>query len=663
MAENKDHARHPQQRKQAEERQDWRRKSKQGGSARRAGESEGWHVGDQPTPRYSQYRYLIRMLGTTAILVVLLGMWFFYVSRRHNQVPLYTIIVTDYVSPYRDDILPPNALAHEDLELFQELFERRRGGGMTRNVGLMSLVEGTCTRSWLRDDLPLLLEKGRGGDVAQPGGPRNNVTMFYISAHGAVNVAGQACLLMSDSDPLDCNTWVRLVDVLGAISKVQRFSDCRKIVFLDASRMCENWQMGMLCNTFPLRVQSAVESLNDPNLVVISSADMGQSAWTVPEQACTAFGRVVANSLAGAGDRSGWLRKVLGLTDITLPKLAHTISSEVMTWSQQERGVVQRPLVHYAGGEELPNWTLADSAGKSVDDLDRKSRVGKLKDAIEQRLPDVGRFWNQMNVLAEQDAVLTDPLQWSTLQTSLVRLESLMFAGEKYDDAYSRLVSALEPQLGITAAQPVDRADASAPSRSGDGAAGSVVTQGVPSLPLARQLQGPPVGQDPLASQRARWASQPDATDEQWKDLPYLDAVDIGTAWLEKLATPTRDELKSVLALAETTRGNRACDVVEVQFLKMLANDMLPEPSLQTPMKIAMDCRFLAERAAAPRDPRSILGGRGRPSGRSSAAGGGRSSAAGRSIARACQGVGRPDTAVRGSEEYWRCRLGGTADS
>ncbi len=606
MARNKDHARHPEQSGGPEERKDWRRKSTRGADPRRASDSEGWHAGNRPTPRYSQYRYLIRLMGMTAILGLLLGTWFFYVIRRHKQVPLYTIVVTEYTSPYSEDVLPPNSLAYEDLQLFEEMFQRRAGSGITRNVGLVKLGEGSYKRAWLREELPLILKKDKGNDVPQPGGPSDDVVMFYISAHGAVNDQGQACLLMTDSDPLDCSTWVPLAEVLTSIIQVERFSECKKLVFLDASRMCENWQMGMLCNTFSQRVAEAVQSVNDAHLVVIDSADIGQTAWTEPEEACTAFGHAVANGLAGGADTSGWLRRVLGLTDITLQELASYIVDDVRNWSQRERGAYQSPTVHFAGGDSLPNWKLADSAGKSVADVDRSAQIASLQSVVRQRVADVSRFWEKMDLLASENVVLADPLEWASLQTRLVRLESLMVAGTRYDTQYATLKSNINERLGNGSGEPADGAGHPALANHAENSPDSLAPQDVSSLPLVKQLRAVPIEEDSRSRQRTQWASNPDPKGEQWKDLAYIDAIDISTQWLEQMPSPTRDDIARAVALADRCRGSRGCDVVEVQFLRMLAHDTLPDSTLREQINAAMNCRFLAERAVAPPDPRAL---------------------------------------------------------
>ena len=608
MARERNQAGPSSQGKQPEQRQDWRRKSTQQAGGRGGRNREGWHAGTQPTPRYSQYRYLIRMIAMTAILATLLGTWFFYVIRKHRQVPLYAIVVTDYTSPYADDILPPNALAHEDLQLFEKMFERRSGSGLTRNVGLVKLGEGRYSQSWLRSEFPRILGDAQRQDVAEPGGPSNDTVMFYISAHGAVNDQGQACLLVSDSDPLDSTTWVPVVGVLNSICQVERFTDCKKIVFLDASRMDENWQMGMLCNTFPLHVAEAVQTVNDPNLVVINSADVGQAALTAPEQACTCFGSAVAGALAGEATRGRWLSRSLGLSDITLPELADYITSQVLQWSQRERAAYQKPTICWAGQDSLPRWKLADSAGKSVADLDRTEVISDVASKLKQRATEVGNLWERLDQSTAEQYPTRQPLEWATLRLQLSRLESLMLAGTRYDKQFNKLESDLNLELAVEGDESSDQAAGQAADRNMAGLDNQSLQRDVSSFALLQQLRHASPDVDPLAQQRKEWSATPDPKAKTWEKLSYNDAVDIGTQWLEQLPAPTRDDIQRVLELAQRCRRDRACGVVEVQFLKMLAHDTLPASTFREQIDAAMNCRFVAERAAAPPDPRPCIG-------------------------------------------------------
>lgn len=609
MARNKDHGHQPRQGGQSEERKDWRRKSS-GDRNARGGTGEGWQGDNRPAVRYPRYRRLMRLISATTVLAVLLGMWFLYVIRSHRQVPLYTIVVTDYQSTYSEKILPPNSFAYEDLQLFDSIFQRRTDQGITRNVGLVALNspagEGRYSRDWLREGLPRILEEGV--DVAEPGGPGNDVVMFYISAHGAVNAEGKACLLMSDSDPLDCGTWEPVRDVLASVEGVKRLEGCKKIIFLDTSRMCENWRMGVLCNTFAERLDEAVNSLGSPNLVVINSADTSQTVWTAPEESCTAFGRTVAGALAGEAERSGWLSRTLGLSNITLRELASYVVDGVRQWSQLERGAYQTPTVHFAGEDELPAWTLADSAGKSVDDIDRESRIHDLESTVKRRADEIAEFWEQMDMLARHNIYLAAPLEWASLQTRLARLESLMLAGHKYNTEYANLKSRIADRLQKlrgTFSSGAGVARLAGPENS-HGDNDNTASYFAASLPLARQIHGPAAERNTLAQKRTAWSANPDPDAQQWQELTYLDAVDIGVDWLEQLPSPIRQDMDRVVSLAERCLKDRECHTVEVEFLKMLSHDTLPNGQLSEQINEAMRCRFLAERAAAPPDQRAL---------------------------------------------------------
>lgn len=586
------------------ERRDWRRKHPSS-AGRASGETHrGLRDGSLSSPWYGRYRYLVRMLGMTAVLAVLLGAWFAYLRQTHIQVPLFAIVVTDYPSAGRDLILPPNTLAYEDLRLFERLFGGDGQRGVTRNVGLVKLIEGACSGAWLRDRLPELLSSAGGSAARPPGGPDQDVVMFYISAHGAVSAQGEACLLMSDSDPLDCTTWVPVADVLTSLKKSERYGSCKKVVFLDASRMRENWQMGIMCNTFPHRLEQAVANADDPNLVVFNSAATGDTAWSEPERGGTMFGRAVAGGLAGEADTSSWVSRLVWLNKIRLSDLRDHVTGVVQATSLRQRGAGQTPQVHHLSGSTLPDWRLVHSAGKSLLDVERAEDVDAWKSRIVQRADEVGSLWDRIDALAPRDPYETQPQAWAWLQAALVRLESLMIAGAAYDGQYTGLRGEVDRQLSRLESEPEANLASVLRVAGGRDAWQAAADQYVASLPLTRQLV--PRSEAEFEQHRAQWLADPRPLHEAFARLGYVDAVEIGIRWLDQMPSPVRAQLQQVVELADRCRGNRGGDLVELQFLKLVTRDVEDTPALRERLVEAARCRFVAERAAAARDPRVL---------------------------------------------------------
>jgi hypothetical protein len=218
-------------------------------------EVKGWFRTGQSHIRYSRYRRLLGLgIGLAALLFGLCA-WIYVATRNYIQVPLLVLAVTDYKLP-PDSLareLPPNAYAREDEDRFASMFKGGGGKNATRNVACKLLTDGPrrghCTAKEFLNRLQQILNSAG----FQPGGPNRDTVMLYVSAHGAVNEANEACLLLSDADPLDSKTWLTVKELVKALRPEKPREDlrvCKWLVFLDASRIRENWQMGMLYNDF-----------------------------------------------------------------------------------------------------------------------------------------------------------------------------------------------------------------------------------------------------------------------------------------------------------------------------------------------------------------------------------------------------------------------------
>ena len=230
----------------AKDRQDWRRRNADAAGSTPKKDVKGWFRTGQSHAGYSRYRRFIGLgIGTAALMLSLL-IWFYLVSLSHPQVPLLTLVVTEYESA----ILPPNAFAREDEDLFKRLFKRDRGLGITRNVGCISLGDGDRYRGRCsRADALNKLKKELDDEDLKPGGPDKNTIMLYVSAHGVVNDKGDACLLLTDSNPLDTTTWLPVKELLGWLRKNPKLETCKWVVFLACVANARQLANGHCCTT------------------------------------------------------------------------------------------------------------------------------------------------------------------------------------------------------------------------------------------------------------------------------------------------------------------------------------------------------------------------------------------------------------------------------
>ena len=145
------------------------------------------------------------------------------------------------------------------------------------------------------------LLKGR-----KPGGPKNNVILIYVSAHGLVDKEGDPCLLLEDSSPLNTSTWLPVKSLCEKICEIRPNEQIRKVLILDCNRVEFCGSIGLLYNSFAEQLQELVRIKLDKklcrDLVVLNSTDPGEVAWSAPELAGSAFGYFFCQALSGAAD-------------------------------------------------------------------------------------------------------------------------------------------------------------------------------------------------------------------------------------------------------------------------------------------------------------------------------------------------------------------------
>lgn len=539
----------------------------------------------QADPKRRQYVFRVR-LGAAAVTVLVLIAFIVWIVSRGDpaQTSLVAVTVADYDFP-----IPPNAYVLEDLQGFHSFGQREQGHTDT-NVRLVGKTPGE------RDHGAKILDELRDSlsndPNCRPGGPKNNVLLVYLSAHGVVNEKGEACLLQTDSDPLDSSTWVPFKSVLDELRDNKKLAGYEKlytVLLLDCSKSPDEWQLGQLYNSFVARLDTEVQRFNHPRLVVISSAGPGQTAFTAPALGGSVFGFFLKVGLGGAASGDG--------NTVTISELMAYLTKHMAAWTKTHHDVEQTPAIFPKQSlAELKNIKLTYASGDNKSAKGRslapERELARRKDQIDRErtwvkehcLELAQRYREQtgMEQISEQGVgslhpASLDPITWGRLRQKLVNLDRLLLAGEHFHQAGSNVFGAehgdVQKLLRDLRKPPADW------------------TKSALSFHLLEQCQR---GQ---ATPGGKTAAENGGLKTAWEKLLKSAASDAGVK---------RDQLKLPEPLVTPTT-NRPADVeqLEVQWLKMLTEYPLDEPGVERELGPAILAREQAERAAAPADVRA----------------------------------------------------------
>lgn len=339
----------------------------------------------------------------------------YYLILSPAKTPLVAAIALDYRWP-----LPPNAWSREDLD------------GLTDALGseTVSIAEVTLQGPSSLDELTRQL-------VAASGRVRTGGTvMVYVSAHAAVDGAGEPCLLLPESDPLDSATWFRLSDLLTELKSVQQRYACRHLLILDTHRQHTNWSIGLL-DDLSQRIEAAVRQAEVPNLVVLNSASPGQLGWTSLPLQGSAFGYWLRYGLAGEADANGD-------GQVSCRELVAYLQRHVDRWAQTHRASRQVPLLIPPDAPDFPlTWSLNPRA------LRRLRRADDSPAVESGSLPGdrIAWLWNRHDELAKLLPGHYAPHRWHQIQHDLLWLEQATLAGRGYREVVERMSSRLEGEV------------------------------------------------------------------------------------------------------------------------------------------------------------------------------------------------------------------------
>jgi hypothetical protein len=588
----------------------WRDKS--AGTVADQAKSPYWRISRTENP--NRLRHRMKLAIAALALAVLVGYYLVTVFFRPQNTPLLLVGLLDYAAPFA-----PNAWTAEDFERFRATFLSDDGPGSVDNIRIPAGLDG---RQWTSSANALLSLEQKLADL-NPGGPGNETVLIYLSGHGILDAEGRPCLVlptMRGNQP----TWrpqlnrpedlplVEVQEILNRIGDAYDGQDVKKVVLLDANRIQSNPRLGILQNRFV----DALKNLQfaDENLFLVSSADVGQSAWTLPDMGGTAFGYYVCKGLEGQADGAS---QSAPDDEVTLDELCQYLRREIAVQVRNRYVAVQAPLLlpansaarakeirltwtnrestpEEASVEPTPpvDWRQIDALWKRHTDL-KETPIAALSESTERWLRDY-------QLGTDRPAMFRGPdvLSWEAFQQGLLRLEELNLAGRYYTNQAQRLYADLQ--------QLAERL-----SHSADAAAFP------PELAL-RAVAVPPGVQQQVDSLIKAPPKEPELLIALQK-LPYSQrAKAVWNYWLRwaNSVSPTsvaeyRRTIDGVLAAPPdaSTDALGVCDSVEIRFLRLLdPRDFAPAELFADqaiPLQAAILSRDLSEAAAwATEDPR-----------------------------------------------------------
>jgi Mg-chelatase subunit ChlD len=498
------------------------------------------------------------------------------------RTPLLAIGITQYAAP-----LPPNAYAMEDITSLETT--------NPRNITNRPLRQGGT-----REDCRRFLESQLTSQ--RPGGPKRDVVLIYLSAHGVVNEQNEPCLLFGDAEPLDDATWLPIRELFEWLKKDQERLETAKrkiVLLLDAGRIEDDWGLGILYNGFAELLAEAWQRADVPRLYVLNAASAGQVSWPAPELNGTVFGHFVAQALAGAA--RGRDNKV------TLRELFEYLQAQITPWTVRHRDDVQQPLLIPEIGPEQ-DFPIVFAGGAAAPNGFGPEDAASRHEQIARRLAQTNQLWKlREQRLAERPVLRVDPLGLAASGHRLLRAEQLALAGTAYEAEFESARAQIEGALR-------DLGDSHLPEQ-----------LEVFSLPLAHQIGRIPETAQELDTAFAAWSSAGGRPKAKPDTLPppgprsYGGAATIGLRWLSQQAAPPRSQLQEVLGLIDEFKAAGSSgesrwpgpDVSEVQWLRLLERhaDWDAGPPVAARLVVVLggtiSLQQEAERAAAPDDVRT----------------------------------------------------------
>lgn len=545
-----------------------------------------WNVRRNEPTRDAGFR--AKLAVSIVLLATLVAAFVIFLRDKPTKVPMIALAAT-----YRGShMLPPNSWTIEDFERFEgQLANRGPGGFLSAEAGLGEVDVKVFRDDWIggpRQGENALVQLRDLLKPVVPGGPKNDVVLIYISAHGVVNKDGEPCLLLEDSEPFDAATWLPVRSLCERICEVKPDERTRNVLILDCNRMEVSGDCGLLYNSFAEQLKELVENKLDKklcrNLVVLNSTDPGEVAWAAPELGGSAFGYFFCQALSGAADRDGD-------GELSLNELNEYLRRRVDRWVVDHRSGSQRPMepLFVDDNGDKQDFPLAYCSASGATPVLADAETRRLDEAYgrwhrEQDWDAVANLWILHDKLRDERLYRVDPLAWAAFERGLLRLEQLLLAGKAYERECRELPQRLRQAV-----------DAAAQKRQQDVA--------VYNLPLVGQFT------TVLAAAEAKpepISAEPDPAEAALspRDRYYRQANKAWSGLLKKNPITPQDAIQS-LGMIKEPLGKDAADLVEVHFLRVLGRYLdKPAGTGDDLFGRAVRSRQQAERTATPADER-----------------------------------------------------------
>jgi uncharacterized membrane protein YqaE (UPF0057 family) len=367
----------------------------------------GWQQDAQRRGRSYGRFHRLRLGMLAALLAVLVAALLYFLLDAPDKTAVVAVTVTNYEWP-----MTPNSWSREDLDALYDL------DGKT--ITIHDASEGWDAPSLGVEQFERTLQS------LKINAAYDKRLVIYLSMHGAVNGAGQPCLLPSGAAPLDSDTWLPVTEILEVIRQQNFADDVRILLVLDCNRRLVNWNEGVLYNDFAERLEQVVRETDLRNLVVLNSTSPGQQGWASPQLQATVFGHFFRLGLAGAADLE------FGNNDgqVWLSELVAYLNAHADAWARRFRADSLKPLLlpHDARDFRIAH-SLRDSSLELL--LDQAKQAEPRSPPIS--LQEMSDLWKQHDHLAALSPNRAFPLKWRNYEQQLLWLEQCNAAGRAYD--------------------------------------------------------------------------------------------------------------------------------------------------------------------------------------------------------------------------------------
>jgi von Willebrand factor type A domain len=294
-------------------RSDWRLPKSQD-AARSAGGKRGWqqHKAAVPAAAPAQSNRGVIVFGLCILLAGVLGLlavWYFWPTPSPSA---YWALLG---AGYEEDLaLPHNAHGMQGLRDLEH--------AEARNVKVGNVTPLKDAKAWAQawDTIRSVRKSGS-----------QRALVLFLALHGAAD--DEPYFLFEDHGKLSLN------DLLKSLADVEA-SDASILLVIEPALASSYWPAGLLHNDFPEKLKAMEGEIKEkhPNLLILCACGKGQVSWASEEWRQTVFTHFLMERLQGAAGADENQR-------ISVRELYEYVLSKVESWSRQNRGVTQTPML------------------------------------------------------------------------------------------------------------------------------------------------------------------------------------------------------------------------------------------------------------------------------------------------------------------------------